>query len=92
MNIKVPGEVDALSYQTSDQGDPTAADLRRVVTRIGYNRVARSCAAGEGFVIEKEADLLMVLALEGLDAREAAERREQAERDTADAWPGAGAG
>ena len=92
MNAKVPGEVDALSYQTTDQGDPTAADLRRIVTRIGYNRVARTCATGEGYANEREADLLMMLALEGLDARAAAEARAPAEQDTLDAYPGAGGG
>ena len=91
---RAPGEVNALSYQTADGGDPTAVDFVRILTRIGYNRIARTAAGLEGFANEREADLLMMLALEGAEARAAAERREaEREQAAADAaYPGAGAG
>ena len=74
--VRAPGEVDALSYQTADGGDPTAVDFVRILTRIGYNRVARAAAGLEGFATEREADLMMMLALEGAEARAVAERLE----------------
>lgn len=80
--VRAPGEVDALSYQTADGGDPTAIDFVRILTRIGYNRVARIAAGLDGFATEREADLMMMLALEGAEARAVAERLE-AEQDRA---------
>lgn len=74
--VRAPSEVDALSYQTADGGDPTAADFVRILTRIGYNRTARIAAGLDGFATEHEADLLMMLALEGVEARAVAERLE----------------
>jgi hypothetical protein len=93
---RVPGEVDAFATNYAyrkDGEEPDAAELRAVVTRIGMNRVARTVATGEGFANEPEADLLMVLALEGLDARAAgeltAERMVEADYSQ---YPGHGAG
>jgi hypothetical protein len=74
--VRAPGEVDALSYQTADGGDPTTVDFVRILTRIGYNRTARIAAGLDGFATEREADLLMMLALEGAEARAVAERLE----------------
>jgi hypothetical protein len=74
--VRAPGEVDALSYQTADGGDPAAVDFVRILTRIGHNRTARIAAGLDGFATEREADLLMMLALEGAEARAVAERLE----------------
>lgn len=74
---RVPGEVDAFATNFQGRADgeaPGVDELRAVVTRIGYNRIARAAATGEGFANEAEADLLMVLALEGLDVRARDER------------------
>jgi hypothetical protein len=87
---RVPGEVDAFATNYPSRADgeaPGADELRAVLVRIGMNMAARTVATGEGFASGAEADMLYMLALEAVEARDVQEKWEAERADAAFGFP-----